>query len=44
MAGIQSTVPVLASPEDPVVVQPWGMKELHMIDPHGNLLKLGEPA
>jgi catechol 2,3-dioxygenase-like lactoylglutathione lyase family enzyme len=24
------------------VVQPWGMKELYVIDPHGNLLKFGE--
>ncbi|HEY8605611.1 MAG TPA: VOC family protein [Noviherbaspirillum sp.] len=28
----------------PPVVQPWGMKELYVIDPHGNLLKFGEPA
>ncbi|MES2536451.1 MAG: VOC family protein [Pseudomonadota bacterium] len=26
------------------VVQPWGMKELYVIDPHGNLLKFGEMA
>jgi len=26
------------------VVQPWGMKEMCVIDPHGNLLKFGEPA
>lgn len=26
------------------VIQPWGMKELYIIDPHGNLLKFGEPA
>ena len=26
------------------VVQPWGMKEMFVIDPHGNLLKFGEPA
>jgi catechol 2,3-dioxygenase-like lactoylglutathione lyase family enzyme len=26
------------------VVQPWGMKEMYVIDPHGNLLKFGEPA
>jgi catechol 2,3-dioxygenase-like lactoylglutathione lyase family enzyme len=26
------------------VVQPWGMTELYVIDPHGNLLKFGEPA
>jgi catechol 2,3-dioxygenase-like lactoylglutathione lyase family enzyme len=26
------------------VVQPWGMKELYVIDPHGNLLKFGEPV
>ena len=25
-------------------VRPWGMKELYVIDPHGNLLKFGEPA
>ncbi len=25
-------------PED----RPWGMKELYVIDPHGNLLKFGE--
>ena len=28
----------------PPVVQPWGMKEMYVIDPHGNLLKFGEPA
>ena len=27
-------------PED----RPWGMKELYVIDPHGNLLKFGEPV
>lgn len=26
------------------VVCAWGMKELYVIDPHGNLLKFGEPA
>ena len=26
------------------VIQPWGMKEMVVIDPHGNLLKFGEPA
>lgn len=26
------------------VVRPWGMKELYVIDPHGNLLKFGEPV
>ena len=25
-------------------IQPWGMKEMVVIDPHGNLLKFGEPA
>ena len=25
-------------------VRAWGMKELYVIDPHGNLLKFGEPA
>lgn len=24
--------------------RPWGMRELYVIDPHGNLLKFGEPA
>jgi hypothetical protein len=24
------------------VVREWGMKELYVIDPHGNLLKFGE--
>jgi catechol 2,3-dioxygenase-like lactoylglutathione lyase family enzyme len=24
------------------VIRPWGMKELYVIDPHGNLLKFGE--
>ena len=28
----------------PPVIQPWGMKEMFVIDPHGNLLKFGEPA
>jgi len=31
-------------PLDPPVVQSWGMKELYVTDPHGNLLKFGEPA
>ena len=31
-------------PLAPPVVRPWGMKELYVIDPHGNLLKFGEPA
>lgn len=25
-------------------VRAWGMKELYVIDPHGNLLKFGEPV
>ncbi|MCJ0765075.1 bleomycin resistance protein [Variovorax terrae] len=25
-------------------VRPWGMRELYVIDPHGNLLKFGESA
>ena len=31
---------------DPAAPQlrPWGMRELYLIDPHGNLLKFGEPA
>lgn len=32
------------APLKPPVVQPWGMKEMYVIDPHGNLLKFGEPA
>ena len=28
----------------PPIVQLWGMKEMYVIDPHGNLLKFGEPA
>ena len=30
----------LAPPQN----QPWGMRELYVIDPHGNLLKFGETA
>jgi catechol 2,3-dioxygenase-like lactoylglutathione lyase family enzyme len=26
------------------VARPWGMRELYVIDPHGNLLKIGEPV
>ncbi|UUZ64935.1 VOC family protein [Polaromonas sp. P1-6] len=28
----------------PPEIRPWGMKELYVIDPHGNLLKFGELA
>lgn len=28
----------------PPVLRSWGMKELYVIDPHGNLLKFGEHA
>ena len=28
----------------PPEIQTWGMKELYVIDPHGNLLKFGEDA
>ena len=28
----------------PPAVRPWGMRELYVIDPHGNLLKFGEPV
>lgn len=28
----------------PPAAKPWGMKEMYVIDPHGNLLKFGEPA
>jgi len=28
----------------PPAVRPWGMKELYVIDPHGNLLKFGQSA
>ncbi|WP_217476153.1 bleomycin resistance protein [Stutzerimonas stutzeri] len=31
-------------PLQPPVVQPWGMKELYVIDTHGNVLKFGENA
>ena len=31
--------PALAPPQE----RPWGMRELYVIDPHGNLLKFGEP-
>ena len=31
-------------PLAPPAVRPWGMKELYVTDPHGNLLKFGEPA
>ncbi|WP_263147232.1 VOC family protein [Pseudomonas sp. RIT-PI-AD] len=31
-------------PLAPPVLRPWGMRELYVIDPHGNLLKFGEPA
>ena len=27
---------------NPPSIRPWGMKELYLIDPHGNLLKFGE--
>ncbi|MBF5003600.1 bleomycin resistance protein [Diaphorobacter caeni] len=30
----------LALPQD----REWGMRELYVIDPHGNLLKFGEPV
>jgi catechol 2,3-dioxygenase-like lactoylglutathione lyase family enzyme len=29
---------------DPPTTRSWGMRELYVIDPHGNLLKIGEPA
>lgn len=28
----------------PPQVKPWGMKELYVVDPHGNRLKFGEQA
>ena len=31
-------------PVRPPEVRAWGMKELYVIDPHGNLLKFGEPV
>ncbi len=31
-------------PLAPPAVRAWGMKELYVIDPHGNLLKFGEPV
>ena len=24
--------------------RPWGMRELYVVDPHGNLIKFGEPV
>lgn len=27
----------------PPVARDWGMRELYVIDPHGNLIKFGEP-
>jgi len=27
----------------PIIVQPWGMKEFHLVDPIGNLLRIGQP-
>jgi uncharacterized glyoxalase superfamily protein PhnB len=32
------------APVNQPTVRPWGMKELYVIDPHGNLLKFGEPV
>ena len=29
---------------EPPQLRDWGMREFHVIDPHGNLLKFGEPA
>jgi len=29
---------------EPPAERPWGMRELYVIDPHGNLLKFGEFA
>ncbi|MEO7480307.1 MAG: VOC family protein [Sulfuriferula sp.] len=29
---------------NPPAVRPWGMKELYVVDPHGNLIKFGEHA
>ena len=29
---------------EPPQLRDWGMREVHVIDPHGNLLKFGEPA
>ncbi|MDA8522085.1 bleomycin resistance protein [Acidovorax sp. NCPPB 4044] len=29
---------------EPPAERPWGMRELYVIDPHGNLLKFGEPC
>ena len=28
----------------PPLLRDWGMREFYVIDPHGNLLKFGEPA
>jgi uncharacterized glyoxalase superfamily protein PhnB len=29
---------------EPPSVKPWGMQEIYVIDPHGNLIKLGQEA
>lgn len=31
-------------PLPPPALREWGMRELYVIDPHGNLIKFGEPA
>ena len=31
-------------PLSPPQAREWGMRELYVIDPHGNLLKFGEPV
>ena len=38
---IHAAVPELALPS--IAESAWGMRELQGIDPHGNLLKFGEP-
>jgi catechol 2,3-dioxygenase-like lactoylglutathione lyase family enzyme len=35
---LKATYPDLAPPAS----RPWGMRELYVIDPHGNLLKFGQ--
>jgi catechol 2,3-dioxygenase-like lactoylglutathione lyase family enzyme len=29
--------------QDPLAVKPWGMKEFAIVDPDGNLLRIGQP-
>lgn len=39
-----AAVPGLVRAEHTLAVRAWGMKEFHLLDPDGNLLKFGEPV